>query len=361
MTSANGKKKLFKHNEVAFLGASCDFIEQTFQKIDVLLDELRMLFIDGSHSNDVAETHSSIVLDDNGRVIFSTDSALHGALHGTLQNVYDGVVVNGQHFEAAAQIIICDKKKLQSVRNRKSQITNAIALFQPFEETVDEEYFELAQNPDIPVLKNIEALAEFLRNYWVRKSEIRMLILAGGKSTRMGEDKAFISYHNIPQWKYLKQLANDLSIPVSVSCRSDQFSLFNDTEIITDALQSNGPAVGIYSAMKAYPDATWLVVACDMPLVSKSDIEYLLSQRDSTAFASAFFNEEKKWPEPLFTLWEPRARIVLWNALEGEKTCPRKLLTQLQPKLISPLNKEVLLNVNFPEEKREIEKNIERK
>lgn len=359
MTSANGKKKLFKHNEVAFLGASCDFIEQTFQKIDVLLDELRMLFIDGSHSNDKAETHSSIVLDDNGRVNFSTDSALHGALHGTLQNVYDGVVVNGQHFEAAAQIIICDKKKLQSVRNRKHQIKNAIALYQPFEETVDEEYFELVQNTAIPVLRSIEALAEFLRLYWMKKSEIRMLILAGGKSSRMGEDKAFISYHGMPQWQYLLRIANELSIPANVSCRNDQSSLFKDTEIIADALESSGPAVGIYSAMKAYPDATWLVVACDMPLVLKGDIEYLLSQRDSTAFASAFYNDEKNWAEPLFTLWEPRARIVLWNALEGGKACPRKLLTQLQPKLISPLKKEVLLNVNFPEEKRTIENIIE--
>ena len=58
-----------------------------------------------------------------------------------------------------------------------------------------------------------------------RPPELRSLVLAGGASTRMGTDKALLTYGEEPQARRLSRLLETVAAPVSVSVRAAQLSL----------------------------------------------------------------------------------------------------------------------------------------
>ena len=120
--------------------------------------------------------------------------------------------------------------------------------------------------------------------------------------------------------------------------------------IIHDSFESAGPLVGILSAMKAYPQMAWLVVACDLPLLDSVSLDNLLARRDPTKIATAYRSSSDGKPEPLFTIYEPQARPVLERFFDNDIRCPRKILMQTEPLLLNPVNPQALDNVNTPEE-----------
>ncbi|MCB1934435.1 MAG: molybdenum cofactor guanylyltransferase, partial [Nitrosomonas sp.] len=94
------------------------------------------------------------------------------------------------------------------------------------------------------------------------------LILAGGKSTRMGCDKGALVYHNgKDQVRYLYDVLSQFVAQVFVSVRGKQRSQshLQGYNVIEDVRNIDSPLNGILSAMDRFPEAGWLVVAVDMP------------------------------------------------------------------------------------------------
>jgi len=181
------------------------------------------------------------------------------------------------------------------------------------------------------------------------ESELYGLILMGGSSTRMGRDKAAIQYHDKPQAQYLFELLRSFLSYTFVSVRQGQTCDFTDL-IIEDALDTKGPINGILSAMTAHPDKAWLVLACDLPLVSERTIRQLIQARDSGKMATAFAGESQL-PEPLMAIWEPASLSHLRvHHLDEGKNCPRKFLINSEIHLIQPQDEMELFNANSPEE-----------
>ena len=85
------------------------------------------------------------------------------------------------------------------------------------------------------------------------------LVLAGGLSTRMGADKAMLSYNGKPQALHAMDLLEEFCDEVFVSVRSSDDRRFAEASVILDTLTVSGPANGILSAMKASPEKAWLV------------------------------------------------------------------------------------------------------
>jgi len=178
------------------------------------------------------------------------------------------------------------------------------------------------------------------------------LVLSGGKSTRMGTDKGLIAYHGIPQREYLYNLLGQVCENVFISLRKEQESELPDSmQTIVDLNEFRGPYNGLLSAHKKYPEAAWLVLACDLPLMDIDALKELISQRDSNKQATAFALKENPLPEPLCAIWEPHAFSSSLSYLEsGVGTCPRKFLINHDTKLVFPTNENVLLNANSKEE-----------
>ena len=112
-------------------------------------------------------------------------------------------------------------------------------------------------------------------------SAIYGLVLAGGKSRRMGQDKALLSRNGKSQLRSMVELLEGHVDRVFVSTRSDQQDEpeRRQFEQIVDRYFDMGPAAGILSAMEEHPDVDWLVVACDLPNIDDRTIRFLLDNR----------------------------------------------------------------------------------
>lgn len=177
------------------------------------------------------------------------------------------------------------------------------------------------------------------------------LVLAGGKSRRMGNPKDKINWHGKEQRYYAADLLAPFCEEVFISCRQDQLENFNnDYNALTDTFLDMGPFGGILSALRSQRDKAWLVVACDLPLLDKSALEFLIQSRNPKKAATTYESPFDGLPEPLITIWEPKSYPLLLNFLGSGNTCPRKVLINSDTLILKPNNPDSLMNVNTPED-----------
>lgn len=179
------------------------------------------------------------------------------------------------------------------------------------------------------------------------------LVLAGGKSKRMGHDKAVINYHGKPQIQWAYELLSRQLEKVFISVRTEQENepIRASLPQIQDQGITSGPLDGIASAQQTHPAAAWLVIACDLPWLDDASIKHLLAERDPSKVATAFVSvHHPGLPEPLCAIWEPACKVVIDAAIAIERNCPRKILINTNTHLVSQLNPRSMDNINHPQE-----------
>ena len=183
------------------------------------------------------------------------------------------------------------------------------------------------------------------------KPKIFGLILAGGYSRRMGRDKALLDINGKPQVEFVFDLLQQFASQVFLSKRADQ-KTYKNIASINDATEfsDHGPLSGILSAMKEYPDTSWLIIACDLPYIKEETIQLLLKQRDPQKTATAFISTHDGLPEPLCAIWEGHAYASVLKFFEEGHYCPRKILIKSNTNLIAQTNPHWLDNINTPQE-----------
>jgi molybdopterin-guanine dinucleotide biosynthesis protein A len=193
----------------------------------------------------------------------------------------------------------------------------------------------------------------------VIKSKIFGLILAGGYSRRMGQDKALLEFHGKPQIEYIYDLLQKYCGKVFLSKRADQ-GPYKGLACINDApeFSDRGPLGGILSAMKEYPGTDWLVIACDLPFISEETIKTLLARRDRHKTATAYISAQDALPEPLCAIWESHAYGAILRLFNEGMHCPRKVLINSSTLLIKQNDPQWLVNINTPQEYEQIKKAI---
>jgi molybdopterin-guanine dinucleotide biosynthesis protein A len=186
------------------------------------------------------------------------------------------------------------------------------------------------------------------------------LLLSGGASQRMRQDKAALAYRGEPQllraWRLLQAVTGHTFVSVRESQRDD--ALRATLPQIVDSYDAVGPVAGILSAQERHPDAAWLVLACDLPLLDSDTLRRLIDARDPHAFATVFASSHDGLPEPLCAIWEPRSHALLRQRYENGSYCPRKALMQSNIILL-PAPGEALDNVNTPEERQAMQQRLE--
>ena len=189
----------------------------------------------------------------------------------------------------------------------------------------------------------------------VSRIPLNGLVLAGGRSTRMGEDKALFQWHGKEQMYYMADMLNQFCNEVFISCRLDQKNRIDEGyKIITDEFENAGPLAAIVSAFHQNKNCAWLVVACDLPLLDAKTIDFLVQQRDEKFIATTFQSPYDNLPEPLITVWGPKSLPLLETALSEKKYSPQQVLVNSKIKLIAAMDANALLNANTPGEKERI-------
>lgn len=179
------------------------------------------------------------------------------------------------------------------------------------------------------------------------------LVLAGGKSIRMGLDKGTMQWHGKEQRYYMADMLKKFCTEVFISCKPEQQSdIAPEYKTLPDTYDVRGPYAGILSAFKERPGVAWLVVACDLPLLDINTLQFLVQNRDTTSIATTFKSPFDGLPEPLITIWEPSSYPALLSFLSDGYTCPRKALIRSGDKvtILDPRDEQALMNANTPED-----------
>jgi molybdenum cofactor guanylyltransferase len=178
------------------------------------------------------------------------------------------------------------------------------------------------------------------------------LVLAGGRSTRMQRDKALLEYAGRSQLERAVELLTPLVERVFVSVRPDQTRdpLRARFAQIVDSGEVAGPIAGIVAAQARHPDAAWLVLACDLPLLDQETLAHLLRSRRPDRQATAYRSAHDGLPEPLCAIYEPSSRDALRAHVAGGRDCPRKFLINADTELIDQPQPGALDNVNTPKD-----------
>ena len=178
------------------------------------------------------------------------------------------------------------------------------------------------------------------------------LVLTGGRSRRMQHDKAALAYAGQSQLTRAMALLSHRTQRRFVSIRADQArdpqrAAF---DTIADAVNDLGPIGGIQAALRAHPEAAWLVLACDLPLLDAATLDHLIAHRDPGRLATAYRSSVDGLPEPLCAIFEPASAASLEAWIAAGKKCPRAFLGQADAQLLDLPNPRALDNVNTVEE-----------
>ena len=188
----------------------------------------------------------------------------------------------------------------------------------------------------------------------INKKNITGIVLAGGKSTRMGTDKGFLLLKNKPFIHYsidaLKPLVSEILI-VSDNPDYDTFGFKRVNDITKDA----GPVSGIYSGLETSSTQYNLILSCDIPLITSEILKKLIECIDDTSDIIQI--ECKGKTMPLIALYKRQCMKVFNKLLQEDERRLRVVVSQCNVKNM-PINiKEhyVTTNVNTKDEFKHLE------
>jgi molybdopterin-guanine dinucleotide biosynthesis protein A len=180
-------------------------------------------------------------------------------------------------------------------------------------------------------------------------TELYGLVLVGGRSRRMGRDKAVLCYSGKPQAVAAYDLLARFCHQVFLSCRHDQAAQYGLRQI-HDVVENIGPMGGMLAAFQTHPDKAWLVLACDFPFVTAATLANLIARRDAVGLATAYRSAHDGKPEPLCAIYEPEVAAPLQGFVARAEYSPRAALTALHVQLLDLPDAQALDNVNDPHE-----------
>ncbi len=341
----------FAPNEISILGAKCGIISDLVQKVSVSLSQYNLAYFDASHAKDMEEIQlSDFTFHHKGNLSITTSGPVNEYVQRIQFSQFDYVFINGNHYAGEKQIILLDPEKETSINKRIDQVSD-VQFFVKL--TNDIEPFQSLKDKfpnwnEIPVygLEEVEKITQHIFKL-VSKTipKIKGLVLTGGKSTRMGKDKSELEYHGKPQKEFVKNLLENQGFETYYSVQNNNGS----NNEIHDTFFNLGPFGGICSAFQKDPNSAWAVLATDLPFVNEDLMELLLSRRNPTKVATAVKGKGKQFPEPLITIYEPKAYPILLQFLAQGYSCPRKMLINSDVEIVE-VEDNLIRNINTPEE-----------
>jgi len=345
----------YHSKEWAWYGTNCSAITTMIEEVRAQLSKYRIGYIDADHNNDIDGSKVQV----GKKQFYSSGGKEWNHFDDRLAVTdCDAVFVNGNHYPASRQIIIIDEVKEASLLRRVEQLTNVEmvvvedeSLIFPFVRSVMTDSTKIYKPNQLDEIAN--HIAEKIKS---QIPVVKGLVLAGGKSKRMGKDKSQINYHGKSQEEYMMELLASVDVEAYLS-KANQGE-YSELQVITDRFVDMGPFGAIASAMMTDPNAAWLVVACDMPFVTKEALTELLDQRDPSKMATAYRGADNPFPEPLLTIYEPRAYQRFLSFLSLGYACPRKVLINSEIKEVILKDMQVIANINTKEQLDEAQKKL---
>jgi len=230
----------------------------------------------------------------------------------------DLLLINGNHFLGDKQIVFINEKKKESLYRKLNRLTNLRIIIVENDSQEIHDFIKplILDKVKVFTLQEIEKVAhEIMTDTQKYIAPLHGLVLAGGKSIRMGKDKGALNYHGKPQREYEADMLKGLCENVFISFSQNQTDNSDiGYPIIKDTFTGLGPYGAILSAFREHPNHAWLTVACDLPLLNEASLILLAQKRNPSKLATCFHNPETKFPEPsALIINDSQFIIIFWG------------------------------------------------
>jgi molybdopterin-guanine dinucleotide biosynthesis protein A len=184
----------------------------------------------------------------------------------------------------------------------------------------------------------------------IMENKITAIILAGGKSQRMGTDKGLL---NLNGKTFIKHICDALQPIVGsnilIVSGNKEYDALGFTRV-EDIIENKGPVGGLYTALAASKTKVNLVLSVDVPLVSTELLEWILKNHDETYMVTQTKSGDKT--SPLIGVYDRSMRIVFGEHMAGNQLKLRQVIEDVKHQTLEVPEKwnNQVQNINTPEE-----------
>lgn len=180
--------------------------------------------------------------------------------------------------------------------------------------------------------------------------KIGCAILAGGKSSRMGTDKALLELNGK---NFIKRLCEEFDcFEEKIIARGNQSELDNTSwKIISDIYQERGPIGGLHAVLSACSSDAMFCVSCDMPFLKKTMVEELYRHMEKDVDVVIAVSEDGR-KHPLCGIYRKKVLAILEKQILAGNNRIMTALEKVRVEyvFINLQNSQQLKNINTPED-----------
>lgn len=189
---------------------------------------------------------------------------------------------------------------------------------------------------------------------WQSELSATAVILAGGKSSRMGTDKSMLSINGKTMLEHICEQLRGTFGQIFISAGDAEKYGFAGFEVIVDKMPGQGPLMGIASALEASANEINFVVACDIPYIEMGCVRKMLTEAKGADIVVPTTGDKKY--EPLFAIYRKSALDAIKRTLREGKRKISDCFNKCEVKYIDLLKADWLININTLAEYEEFQK-----
>lgn len=179
----------------------------------------------------------------------------------------------------------------------------------------------------------------------ITKEGITGIILSGGKSSRMGSDKALLSYNGKKLIEYSIDLLKSLCDNVIISANNAHYHAFK-LPVVPDNYSDIGPLSGLESCIRFSNTRINLVIPCDTPFLNAEFLNNILNNIENYDAVVPISKDGKV--EPLTGYYSKEVLPVIVQQIEKGDYKIQNLLKNIHTKYLLIANNTLIHNINTP-------------
>jgi len=159
------------------------------------------------------------------------------------------------------------------------------------------------------------------------------IILAGGKSLRMGTDKGLVIFRDKPLVQYSIDLLGQFCDRILISTNNQAYNSFA-YEIVPDQMEGAGPMAGISACLSNSKTELNLILSCDMPLADRVVFQTLGDLSDGYTFVVPL--DAIGRIEPLCAIYKTESLKIMQKMLSSQRYRMTELFRHAPARMVTP-------------------------
>lgn len=179
-------------------------------------------------------------------------------------------------------------------------------------------------------------------------NKISGIILCGGKSRRMGKNKALLKLKGKYIIEHVYELLSTICNDIIISTNTNEIN-FLKAMFVADEIENIGPIAGIYSALKYSKTKKNIILSCDTPFININILKYMLKNAGSYDVVLPVF---ENYLQPMTGVFDKKLTELIEKEIKTGNYIPPKIfekanLNKLKiDKNISGWHKHLFFNIN---------------